>query len=399
MKGPTPRGLWKYAIRRLRLGTYLRAPGDGRPRPQIPASALLWSILLGCLLRQSAFRAIEAWVSSSARRALRVSRAFSDDTLRYFTERLSAAPTRAALASVLQRAKRNKAFEACRFVGLVLDGTTGGRRRKAQPSCGLCRPYRNAAREIVGYRHHLVLAVVVGGSLTLPVDVEPYGPGDSEYAAGQRLLRRLRARLGARFIDYVVVDGEFATAPFLHAAGDADWPVVARLKDNLPELFQASQRRFRSQLPSLSFRDGSDRVELWDADDFDPWEALRWETVRVIRYRQHKPNGDVVEAYWLTNLPSRQISPRCLYAMAKSRWQIENQGFNDAKNRYGLEHICDHHPNSLLIVWLLTCLALTLERLYRLRYLHRGMHPALTAIDLLRLLFLALSPPVFADSS
>ena len=186
---------------------------------------------------------------------------------------------------------------------------------------------------------------------------------------------------------------------FLHAAGDADWPVVARLKDNLPELFQAAQRRFRSQPPDLSFRDGSDRVELWDADDFDPWEALRWETVRVIRYRQHKPNGDRVEAYWLTNLPSRQISRRCLYAMAKSRWQIENQGFNDAKNRYGLEHICDHDPNSLLIVWLLTCLALTLERLYRLRYLHRGTHPPLTAIDLLRLLFLALSPPVFADSS
>ena len=100
----------------------------------------------------------------------------------------------------------------------------------------------------------------------------------------------------------------------------------------------------------------------------------------MIRYRQHKPNGDRVEAYWLTNLPSRQISRRCLYAMAKSRWQIENQGFNDAKNRYGLEHICDHDPNSLLIVWLLTCLALTLERLYRLRYLHRGTHPVRPAI-------------------
>jgi hypothetical protein len=399
VKDPSPRGLWKYATRRLRLATYFRAPGEGRSSPQIPAQALLWSILVGFILRQSAFRAIEAWVGSSARRALRVSRAFSDDALRYFTERLSAAPTRAALASVLQRAKRNKAFEACRFVGLALDGTTGGRRRKAKPSCDLCRPHRNAAREIIGYRHHLVLAVVVGGSLTLPVDVEPYGPGDSEYAAGQRLLRRLRESLGARFIDYVVVDGEFATAPFLHAAGQAGWPVVARLKDNLPELFQAAQRRFRSQPLHLSFRDGSDRVEVWDADDFDPWDTLRWETVRVIRYRQHKPNGDILEAYWLTNLPSRRISRRCLYAMAKSRWQIENQGFNDAKNRYGLEHICDHHPRSLLIVWLLTCLALTLERLYRLRYLHRGTHPALTAIDLLRILLLALSAPAFADSS
>ena len=52
MKGPSPRGLWKYATRRLRLAAYFRAPGDGRSRPQIPAPTLLWSILIGFILRQ-----------------------------------------------------------------------------------------------------------------------------------------------------------------------------------------------------------------------------------------------------------------------------------------------------------------------------------------------------------
>jgi hypothetical protein len=85
--------------------------------------------------------------------------------------------------------------------------------------------------------------------------------------------------------------------------------------------------------------------------------------------------------------------------MAKSRWHIENEGFNDAKNRYGLKHIRHHHERSLLIVWLLTCLALTLERLYRRRHLHRGLHPVRAAIDLCRLLLLTLSLPVVADSS
>jgi len=397
VSGPTLRRVHHYAAKCLRLQPYLQSPGDERSRPRIPAAALLWSILAGVLLRRSAFSAIEALVGSSARRALPVSRVFGDDTLRYFTERLSPTPTRQALAAVLHRAKRHKAFEGCRFVGLALDGTAGGRRR--QSTCRLCRPYRNALREIVGYRHHLVLAVVVGGDLTLPVDVEPYGPGDSEYAAAQRLLRRLRTRLGARFIDYVVVDGEFATAPFLHLASELGWPVVARLKENLPELLGAAQRRFCSPPPHLVFRDGAARVELWDADDFDPWETLRWETVRVIRYRQHQPQGEVVEAYWLTNFPSRQISRRCLYAMAKSRWQIENQGFNDAKNRYGLEHLCDHHPESLLIVWLLTCLALTIERLYRLRHLHRGTHPVLAAITLWQRFWLSLAVPIPYNTS
>ena len=134
-------------------------------------------------------------------------------------------------------------------------------------------------------------------------------------------------------------------------------------------------------------------MEVWDADDFDPWEALRWKTVRVLRYRQHKPNGTVVEAYWLTDFPMRTVGSRTLYGIAKSRWEIENQGFNDAKTRYGLEHIRHHQANSVLVSWLLVALALTIERLYRLRYLHRGRHAVYPPIALLRLLRLSLGAP------
>jgi hypothetical protein len=336
-------------------------------------------------------------VRSSARRALVVSRSFSDDALDYFTERLDPTFMRAALARVLQQAKRNKAFETSGGIGLAVDGSTVGWCQRS--GCSLCRPYRNADKEIAGYRHHVVLATVVGTGLSLPFDVEPYGPGDSEYAAGQRLLRRAVELLGVRFAAYVVVDGEYATAPFLHAAGKLGLPVVARLKANLPELWAAAQKRFRSQLPQLTFRHGPDRVELWDAEDFDPWESLQWETVRVLFYRQQKPDGAVIEAFWLTNLSMQEVSSRVLFHRAKSRWEIENQGFNDAKNRHDLEHICHHHPNSLLITWLLTSLALTIERLYRLRYLHRGKHPLRTAADFVHLLWLSLSRPASANTS
>jgi hypothetical protein len=393
---PTPRRLWKYMTRQLGLEKFLHAPGDGRPQPQIPASALYWSMLMGQLLRACSFHSVEALVCSPARRALKVRVSFGDDALSYFTERLDAASTRHAAAQVVNRAKRNKAFDDCAFIGLAIDGTTSGRCR--DQGCPLCRPFRNNKKEIVGYRHHCVMISVVGTGLSLPFDVEPYGPGDSEYSAGQRLLRRAVANLGARFADYVVVDGGFATAPFLHTVDAVGLKVVARLKDNLPELLAAAEKRFRSQRPKFCFRDGEDRIEIWDADDFDPWETLHWETVRVIRYRQHKPNGEVIEAYWLTNFSSRRLGSRSLYRMAKSRWEIENQGFNDAKNRYGFRHICHHEPNSLSVQWLITALALTIERLYRLRYLHRGTHPVRSAIELVRLLWLSLGRPVEFDT-
>jgi hypothetical protein len=254
-------------------------------------------------------------------------------------------------------------------------------------------------RELRDYLHHFAMVSVVGTGLTLPLDIEPYGPGDSEYAAGKRLLARVIEALGRRFADYLVVDGGFATAPFLHTADAAGIPVIARLKSNLPELFAAAQRRFANRPADDTFVHNRSRIELWDASDFAPWENLRWRSVRVLRYRQHRPDGKIVEAYWLTNLSLRKVGSRTLFKLAKTRWEIENQGFNDAKNRHGLEHICHHQANSLLAVWLITILALTIERLYRLRYLRRGVHQPLTAAQLLRRLRLALGAPVSPDSS
>ena len=73
----------------------------------------------------------------------------------------------------------------------------------------------------------------------------------------------------------------------------------------------------------------------------------------MVRYRQTHPDGTVVEAYWLTDFSPRQVGSRQIYRLAKGRWTIENQGFNDSKTRYGLDHVPHHQANSLLIHWLL----------------------------------------------
>ncbi len=55
--------------------------------------------------------------------------------------------------------------------------------------------------------------------------------------------------------------------------------------------------------------------------------------------------------------------------------------------------------DSVLISWLLTSLAMVIERLYRLRYLHRGNHPVRSAEQLCRLFWLSLSRPLAPNSS
>jgi hypothetical protein len=397
VSAPSPLKIFHYASYCLGLKSYFQRPGDGRIRPRIPAQALLWSLLITHVLRAWSFLRVEWLVHSPARAGLGVEAAFGDDALSYFTERLDPASARAALSSAIHQAKRNKVFDYTRFIGLALDGTGAGYTQK-EP-CSLCHPVKDSQGTLHGHLHHFALLTVVGTGITLPLDVEPYDAKDSEYAAGQRLLRRATANIGRRFAQYVVADGEFATAPFLHTAGQLGLRVVARLKGNLPELSQAAKRLFDGQPPHSVAQYGADRVELWDADDFPPWATLRWERVRVLRYRQHKPDGTVVEAEWLTDFPRRQVGSFNLFRLAKNRWEIENQGFNDGKNRYGMEHICHHHPNSMLLNWLLIALALVIERLYRLCYLHRGAHAVRSAIDLVNLLWLNLRLPCTPDTS
>lgn len=366
-------------------------PGDGRQQPVIAARVLLWAMVVGRVLRECSFLGVEQIVRAAGCRVLGLQRSFSNDALNYFVERLDPSTTRSALVDLVRQAKRDKAFQDCRFIGLAVDGTGAGRSHESH--CDWCCPIHDAQRKVFGYHHKVVALSVVGTGLTLPFDVEPYGPGDSEYAAAQRLLTRAVGALGIRFADYVVADGEFARAPFLHTVNRLGLHAVVRLKENLPLLSGAVQGRFQPLAPTHVYHDGNDQVEVWDADDFDPWETLEWPTVRALRYRQHKPDGKLVEATWLTDFPSRQLSSLSLYHMAKSRWEIENQTFNDAKNRYGFEHTCHHEKNSVLLNYLITLLALTIERLYRIRYLHRGTHAVRSAEQLCRLLWVSLARP------
>src|SRR5258708_36676445 len=94
---------------------------------------------------------------------------------------------------------------------------------------------------------------VVGTGLSLACDGEPYGPGDSEYAAGQRLLRRVLGGVGKRFAQYVVGDGKFATAPFLHTAGGLGVRGGAQRKNKMSAVFAVGRPPFSWWAPSPGF--------------------------------------------------------------------------------------------------------------------------------------------------
>lgn len=396
MRGkPSLLRLLTYGCRCLGLAAYLESPGDGRTFPQIPASDLI-RVLIGCkILREPSSHAAEQLVRHAAR-GFGVCQSFGDDAVGYFTERLDVGRLRAALLEVLRRAKRGKAFDDLSRIGLALDGTGLGQSREEH--CALCHPFYTANHEVTGHGHKAVGASLVAGALSLPLDVEYYRPGEGEITAGKRLLGRIVREARIRF-NFVVVDGLYPGVPFLHLCDRLRLPVVARLTEKLPDLFEEARKRFVGCPPTAVYQVRRERVEIWEAEDCPPWEGLDWPWVRVIRYRQYRRKGDIVEAFWLTNFTRRQVGSLALYQICKSRWQIENRFFNEGKNLYGLTHIAHHHARSVVVDTLLACLALCLERLYRLRHLHRGTHPPYAAQELCRLFWLVLGTPPAYDTS
>ncbi len=392
-RDPSIRKVRDYAKSCLGLESYLRRPGDGRVHPQIRATDLVWAQLSSQILQRTSFHDVERLVRSGVARELTLNRVFGEDSLAYFNERLDPQPTRAALAATAKRAKRNKVFRGQTWIGLAFDGTGAGRCHAKSKVCKFCRPYKDDEGNVLGYKHELVMVSIVGVGLSLPIDVEPYGQGDCELAAGQRLLARSTEALGPRFADYVVADAKYAAAPFLNEVARLGLHAVVRLKDNVPSLFDRATARFNTRAPDSVTDHHGEPVEIWDDQTFEPWEGLEWKFLRVLRYRYRSPKGEVVDAYWLTNYSQQSISSMSLFRLAKSRWEIENEGFNEAKTRHGMEHICHHDAKALLVGWLLLLLSLVIERLYRHCFLHRGTHPRITAADLLTLLLLALARP------
>lgn len=398
-RSPSVNKMLDYASESLGVDRFLRDPGDGRIRPQIPAQELIRAQLGGHLLRVSSFHGIERLIGSGVARRIGSQRVFREDSLAYFNARLRPSGPRQVLANTAKRAKRNKAFRGQVRIGLAIDGTGAGRCSGTSKVCPLCRPCRNADGEIIGHKHELVMIAVVGAGLTLPLDVEPYGEGEGELTAGTRLLERAAQAVGPRFANYVVADAKFGAAPFLNAVTALGLGAVVRLKDNLPDLHGRAVARFGARPPDCCIQHDGVTVEIWDDDSFQPWQGLSWSFVRVLRYRYRSPKGELVDAYWLTDYPSSAISSDALFRLAKSRWEIENQGFNDAKNRHGLEHICHHDANAVLVGWLLLMLSMVIERLYRLCHLRRGSHQPPSAADLVVQLWLALAQPGVHDSS
>jgi len=178
--------------------------------------------------------------------------------------------------------------------------------------------------------------------------------------------------------NYVKVTGDalYAQAPFFEFVLERGKDVLTVLKDERRNLLQDAQGLFEHMEPTQT-QNGSRQRCTWDAEGFRSWASLdrplrvvrSLETTTVHRQLDKQEEPQVSDWMWVTTLSSSRASTNAVVDLGHSRWDIENQGFNELVNQWQSDHVYKHDPVAILAFWLLTMLVINVFRSFYLRNL------------------------------
>ena len=281
----------------------------------------------------------------------------SGDTIGRVFAQMDSDPIREMLSGINHKLRRNKALRTdwpMRFVSF--DGHEVFKSRSRCCSQCLTRTLTVKDKPVTEYYHRVVACHLVGFDLALPLDLEPILPGEGEVIAAKRLFERVVDKY-QRFFDGVVADGLYLEAPFINLCLKHGKDVVVVLKEERRILMQDARGVFKLTQPVVLKKDKV-TAHVWDAEDFGTAEGVDV-PMRVLhseekeQKRKRKGGKWIRETeehnwWWATTIPQKRLSTSLLWRVGHSRWDIENDLFNDLVNHWFMNHCFKHHPIAIL---------------------------------------------------
>jgi hypothetical protein len=295
------------------------------------------------------------------------------DTMMYLLERLNAHTLATVPAHMVRHLIRTKRLGESFLDGhlmVTIDAT--GIFSSNERHCPHCLTQRRDDGSVT-YMHHMLEAKVVsrrGMALSLlsePIDNPKggaYDKQDCELKAFKRLAPRLKELFPRQRI-VLLVDAEYAGAPFFAICQRNGWRFICTFKrGSIPTLFDEAMTLLKLQ-PENTLSCTHDGVsETWRWLDQLPYQQGKHEfTLGFFDYRQSDPDQQRYFA-WLTNFTPTDRTVKSLTKGGRLRWKTENEGFNQQKNGYSMEHFCDcSNINALTNLYLLLQIAHMLMQL------------------------------------
>lgn len=305
------------------------------------------------------------------------------DTLDHFLDHVPAQSFHDLRHRMVNRLIRMKALDDARLLGhavIIMDGT--GLYTFREPHCEHCLVHKGKGG--TRYLHQVLEAKLLGpNGIVVSIDSEFIENTDAsaaqsadpelikqdcELKAFARLARRLKQEYPQLKI-VVAVDALFACGAFFQIIHDLDWSYVVTFKEGrLPTVWDEFQRLLPlcpDNVRTWSLPNRTRRVLRWVNDleytdsDHRPW------SFHAVLCEDTSPQGVVQRFAWLTPLPvSASTVDDIAMKGGRSRWKIENEGFNRQKNSgLNLEHVYSTDPEKWKAYYYLLQIAFILTQL------------------------------------
>ncbi len=359
-------GLWRYVHKTFEVKQLLGGLTDGRCDPKVPLQglALTWLFAFmrrlasteqaGNLLNDPRWRKLIGLVEQDGG---------SPDTLARALDQLTPGELNDLLLRIFFQARR---------AGILKDDGPFGKRcaivdmnelftsekvhcdrcqvrvkKKAGPDGTVC--------EVNEYYHQAVALVWAGADVAWPIGWEVLEPGEGEWTAAQRLLKRLLPQLG-QSLDFVMGDGLYCCRDFFKLAREAGVAPLA-IASGQTEMDGEMQLLMETAAPKRML--GQD-VDMWELES-EAWEKDVGCKLRVLHYRREYPAKDWKherrELRLVTSCPVEVLPVGQGWSLGRCRWRIENGTFNLQTRFHGLTHNYHHGPVAILALLVFRSLA------------------------------------------
>lgn len=393
----------RYIDRHFPIQTMAARMTDRRRRPHHKLDTILRCVMAMFLSRAGSVHALHQTADSTLWRKWLKSDLPGENTVRRAMAAMTSEQLRQMIHEVYAIAKRKKMLPplAGNWQPVIFDATETSsselrccagccvrhkrkrKRNRRRPGADSGRPMAPTATTAavgdhpeavtVEYYHREVLALLPyrGGELLL--DFEPILPREGEQTAALRLFKRLMKSYPRAF-NVALSDALYTTATWFNTvkrAGIEVQGVLKQKKRDLPRDFIAGC----ALQPPREFRDEGVDYRLWDLAGFHTWPQMvypvrlvrsieRWVVTRQGTGEQKKlppeQRRETIEREWIwaTTLPVVLAKTMVVVGLGHQRWLIENEGFNELKNRWHLGHVYAHQPAAILnflLVAILVC--------------------------------------------